>query len=47
MCPLGVAAIDFRFQARQQMRMPGYMGSAGGFGRAPIAPVQSFVPYRG
>jgi hypothetical protein len=36
MCPLEVAAFDFRFHARQQMRMPGYMGSAwrGGFGRA-------------
>lgn len=36
MCPLEVAALDFRFRARQQMRMPGYMGSAwrGGFGRA-------------
>ena len=36
MCPLEVAAFDFRFRARQQMRMPGYMGSAwrGGFGRA-------------
>jgi hypothetical protein len=36
MYPLQVAAFDFRFQARQQMRMPGYMGSAwrGGFGRA-------------
>jgi hypothetical protein len=36
MCPLTVAAFDFRFRARQQMRMPGYMGSAwrGGFGRA-------------
>jgi hypothetical protein len=36
MCPLQVAALDFRFRARQQMRMPGYMGSAwrGGFGRA-------------
>jgi hypothetical protein len=36
MYPLEVAAFDFRFRARQQMRMPGYMGSAwrGGFGRA-------------
>src|SRR5947207_242472 len=36
MCPLEVAALDFRFRARQQMRLPGYMGSAwrGGFGRA-------------
>jgi hypothetical protein len=36
MCPLAVAAFDFRFRARQQMRMTGYMGSAwrGGFGRA-------------
>jgi hypothetical protein len=36
MCPLEVAALEFRFRARQQMRMPGYMGSAwrGGFGRA-------------
>jgi hypothetical protein len=36
MYPLEVAALDFRFCARQQMRMPGYMGSAwrGGFGRA-------------
>src|SRR5438874_10510318 len=36
MYPLQVAAFDFRFQARQQMRMPSYMGSAwrGGFGRA-------------
>jgi hypothetical protein len=33
--PLEVAAFDFRFRARQLMRMPGYMGSAwrGGFGR--------------
>ena len=33
---VNVAAFDFRFRARQQMRMPGYMGSAwrGGFGRA-------------
>jgi hypothetical protein len=33
---LDVAAFDFRFRAREQMRMPGYMGSAwrGGFGRA-------------
>jgi hypothetical protein len=33
---LEVAALDFRFRARHQMRMPGYMGSAwrGGFGRA-------------
>src|ERR1700730_13672253 len=33
---LEVAAFDFRFRARQQMRTPGYMGSAwrGGFGRA-------------
>jgi hypothetical protein len=33
---LEVAAFDFRFRARTQMRMPGYMGSAwrGGFGRA-------------
>ncbi len=31
-----VAAFDFRFQAQQPMRMPGYMGTAwrGGFGRA-------------
>jgi CRISPR-associated endoribonuclease Cas6 len=36
MHPLEVAAFDFRFRARQPMRMPGYMGSAwrGGFGRA-------------
>jgi CRISPR-associated endoribonuclease Cas6 len=36
MHPVEVAAFDFRFRARQQMRMPGYMGSAwrGGFGRA-------------
>jgi len=36
MHPLEVAAFDFRFRARQQMRMPRYMGSAwrGGFGRA-------------
>jgi hypothetical protein len=36
LCPFEVAAFDFRFRARQQMRMPGYMGSAwrGGFGRA-------------
>jgi hypothetical protein len=36
MPPLEVAAFDFRFRARQQMRMPGYMGSAwrGGFERA-------------
>src|SRR5271165_4779193 len=36
MYPLEVAAFDFRLRARQQMRMPGYMGSAwrGGFGRA-------------
>ena len=36
MHPLQVAAFDFRFRARQPMRMPGYMGSAwrGGFGRA-------------
>ena len=36
MYPLEVAAFDFRFRARRQMRMPGYMGSAwrGGFGRA-------------
>ena len=33
---LEVAAFDFRCQAKAQMRMPGYMGSAwrGGFGRA-------------
>ena len=33
---VNVAAFDFRFRARPQMRMPGYMGSAwrGGFGRA-------------
>jgi hypothetical protein len=33
---LEVAAFDFRFRAREPMRMPGYMGSAwrGGFGRA-------------
>jgi hypothetical protein len=31
-----VVAFEFRFLARQPMRMPGYMGSAwrGGFGRA-------------
>ena len=36
MCPLEVAALNFRFRARQQMHLPGYMGSAwrGGFGRA-------------
>ena len=36
MRPLEVAALDFHFRARQQMRMPGYMGSAwrGGFGHA-------------
>jgi CRISPR-associated endoribonuclease Cas6 len=36
MSPIEVAAFDFRFRARAQMRMPGYMGSAwrGGFGRA-------------
>jgi hypothetical protein len=36
MYPLEVVAFDLRFRARQQMRMPGYMGSAwrGGFGRA-------------
>jgi len=36
MYPLEVAAFDFRFCARQPMRMPGYMGSAwrSGFGRA-------------
>jgi hypothetical protein len=36
MYPFEVAAFDFRFRARQRMRMPGYMGSAwrGGFGRA-------------
>jgi hypothetical protein len=33
---LEVVAFDFRFRARQQMRLPGYLGSAwrGGFGRA-------------
>jgi hypothetical protein len=36
MYPLRVAAFEFRFRARTQMRVPGYMGSAwrGGFGRA-------------
>jgi hypothetical protein len=36
LCPFEVAAFDFRFRARQQMRMPGYLGSAwrGGFGHA-------------
>src|SRR5260370_10241933 len=33
---VNLAAFEFRFRARRQMRMPGYMGSAwrGGFGRA-------------
>jgi hypothetical protein len=36
MCPLELAAFDFRFRARSRIACPGYMGSAwrGGFGRA-------------
>jgi CRISPR-associated endoribonuclease Cas6 len=54
---VAVAGFDFRFRARQAMRVPGYLGSAwrGGFGRAlrraacvtglPTCPGCRFAPY--